>query len=69
MHDMMFPLDIVWFNSTRQAVFIEVNLQPCTPEQCPIYTPTAPALYVLEVNANYVQEHNISLGVTFAFVS
>jgi uncharacterized membrane protein (UPF0127 family) len=69
MHDMMFPLDIIWFNSSRQAVFMAVRLQPCTPELCPIYTPTAPAMYVLEVNANFVQEHNIMFGTAFAFVS
>lgn len=69
MYDMLIPLDIVWFNSARQVVFIEENLQPCTPEQCPIYTPTAPAMYVLEVNANYIQEHNIILGTTFGFLS
>ena len=67
MHEMMFPLDIIWFNSQRQAVFIEDNLQPCTPQSCPIYTPSSPALYVLEVNAGFVTAHNIILGTTFTF--
>jgi hypothetical protein len=69
MHEMMFPLDIIWFNAQKQAVFMEVDLQPCTPQACPIYTPTAPALYVLEVNAGFVMAHNVTLGTTFTFVS
>jgi len=68
MIDMMFPLDIIWFNSTRQAVFIEQDLQPCGSGQCPIYTPPMPALYVLEVNAGFVRTHNIALGAVFAFI-
>lgn len=68
MNGMMFPLDIIWFNSTRQAVFIEQDLQPCGSGQCPIYTPPVAALYVLEVNAAFVHTHDVTLGTTFAFV-
>ena len=69
MNGMMFPLDIIWFNSSREAVFIEQNLQPCGSGQCPTYAPPVVALYVLEINANFVRSHNISLGTEFTFVS
>ena len=68
MKDMRFSLDIIWFNSNRQAVFIEQSLQPCSPQSCPVYTPTINAMYVLEVNAEFAQSHDISLGDTFNFV-
>lgn len=68
MHGMQFPLDIIWFNSTRRAVFIEQNLQPCSPEVCQTFAPSAKAMYVLEVNAGFVAAHKISLGDMFAFV-
>ena len=68
MTEMKFPLDIIWFNASRVAVFIEQNLQPCTPNDCPIYVPPFIAMYVLEVNASFVSAHNISLGTSFAFV-
>jgi uncharacterized membrane protein (UPF0127 family) len=68
MNGMKFPLDIIWFNSNREAVFIEQNLQPCGPSGCPIYSPPTNATYVLEVNAGFVAAHNISLGDTFTFV-
>ena len=68
MVDMQFPLDIIWFNSNRQAVFIEQNLSPCTPQSCPVYTPNAKAMYVLEVNAGFVEAHQITVGTTFTFL-
>jgi uncharacterized membrane protein (UPF0127 family) len=69
MSGMRFPLDIIWFDSQRHAVYIEQGLVPCTPQSCPIYTPTVKAMYVLEVNAGFVQAHDVSLGDTFNFVS
>jgi len=68
MTDMRFPLDIIWFNSTRQVVFTEPNLPPCTPQNCPVVTPTAKAMYVLEVNAGFMATHHIQLGTPFAFL-
>jgi uncharacterized membrane protein (UPF0127 family) len=69
MSGMRFPLDIIWFDSQRRAVYVEQGLVPCTPQSCPIYTPTAKAMYVLEVNGGFVQAHNVSLGDMFNFVS
>ena len=68
MHEMRFPLDMIWFNANRQAVFIEQDLPPCTPTACPVYTPPVNALYVLEVNAGFVATNGIALGTTFTFV-
>jgi uncharacterized membrane protein (UPF0127 family) len=67
MKDMRFSLDIIWFNSERNAVFIERSLLPCTPQDCPAYTPPVKAMYVLEVNAGFVQAHGIALGDMFSF--
>ena len=69
MIQMNFPLDIIWFNADRQVVFIEQNLQPCSPQYCPVNTPSTKALYVLEVNADFVAIHGISLGAPFTFVN
>lgn len=68
MKDMKFSLDIIWFNSDKAAVFIQEGLRPCGPQSCPIYTPSIAALYVLEVNAGFVHDHNAAIGTTFAFV-
>jgi uncharacterized membrane protein (UPF0127 family) len=69
MHEMRFPLDIIWFNSQRQAVYIQQSLQPCTPQNCPVFIPSAKAMYVLEVNAGFVESHDVTLGDAFTFLS
>ena len=68
MVDMKFPLDIIWFNSNRQVVWIEPNLPPCIPMNCPVVTSEAKAMYVLEVNSGFVAAHHIKLGTTFVFL-
>jgi uncharacterized membrane protein (UPF0127 family) len=68
MYEMNFPLDMIWFNSSRQAVFFEQDLAPCSPTSCPVLTPTVKATYVLEVNAGFIAAHRISLGDMFTFV-
>jgi uncharacterized membrane protein (UPF0127 family) len=68
MYEMKFPLDMIWFNSSRQAVYFEQDLPPCTPTSCPVFTPSAKAMYVLEVNAGFITAHRVSLGDTFNFV-
>ena len=68
MIDMRFPLDIIWFNSTRQVVFTEPNLPPCTPQNCPVVTPTVKAMYVLEVNAGFMASHHIQSGTHFVLL-
>jgi M6 family metalloprotease-like protein len=69
MIDMKFPLDIIWFNSAHQVVYFVQNLPPCTPDNCPYYTPDTAAMYVLEVNAGFVATHHITLGTPFTFIS
>jgi len=69
MKGMRFPLDIIWFDSQKRAVFIEQDLAPCVPQSCPIYTPPVNAMFVLEVNAGFVKVHNIVIGDSFSYVS
>lgn len=69
MFEMKFPLDMIWFNSSRQAVFFEQNLPPCGPTVCQVFTPPVKAMYVLEVNAGFIAAHQISPGDTFNFLA
>jgi hypothetical protein len=67
MINMSFPLDIIWFNSARQVVWTEPDLKPCPTYDCPVITPNAKSMYVLEVNAGFIVAHHITLGTTFSF--
>ncbi len=60
------PLDIIFIDPEGIIVDIKENFQPCTTEQCEIYF-SAPAQYVLEVNAGFVKNHTILLGDVATF--
>ena len=62
MKNMHFPIDIIWFNKIGQVVHIKEHAQP--KDYPKLYTPTTPALYVLEINAGLVEKLNIKLGDT-----
>ena len=55
MKDMRFPLDMVWIDAQCLVVDITRNAPPPGPEQAlsdlPTYGPSAPVVYVLEINA------------------
>ncbi len=62
MKEMNFPIDIIWLNENYQIVAIKEN---ATPDSYPeVFTPPTPALYVLEVPADFAKKHKISVGDT-----
>jgi M6 family metalloprotease-like protein len=67
MFNMSFSLDIIWFNSTRQVVWTEPDLKPCSPFNCPVIMPPVKSMYVLEVNAGFIAANHITVGTTFSF--
>lgn len=61
MLNMTFNLDMIWVNSNGKVVFIVENAPPCKNE-CKVINPKTNALYVLEVNAGFVEKHGIKQG-------
>jgi uncharacterized membrane protein (UPF0127 family) len=60
MKEMNFPLDILWFDAGLQLVHTKEN---ATPESFPeAFRSSAPALYVLEVPAGFVQKYQVAAG-------
>jgi uncharacterized membrane protein (UPF0127 family) len=60
MKDMLFPIDILWFNDKFELIHIESNI---TPETYPaIFAPPAEARFVLELNAFAASTYAIPLG-------
>jgi len=60
MKDMNFSIDIVWIRADGAIVDITENLAPETYPDT--FRPKAPVQYVLEVNAGWAKEHNVSIG-------
>ena len=66
MNDMLFPLDIVWVNASFSVVDISANAPAPAPGTPPsdlaLYSPRAPAQYVLEINAGMAGKFGIDIG-------
>lgn len=52
------PLDIIFVDSSGTIVDIKENFTPCVVADCEKYY-SLPAMYALEVNAGFVEEHGI----------
>ena len=55
----LFSLDIIFINSNKEIVTIHKNTTPLSEQS---YPSSAPAIYVVEVNAGFCDNHNIKLG-------
>lgn len=68
MRKVKFPLDIIFLDGNK-VVDVKKNVQPAKEDEPnpPVYTPKAPANYVLEVNAGTADELKINEGSTITF--
>ena len=62
MKNMFFSIDIIWLDRDKHVVYIASDVPPCSSEPCPFYTPSASALYVLEVPAGDAARKGIQPG-------
>lgn len=49
MKNTLIPLDMIWLDENKTIVDIQAA-EPCTTEECAVYSGKAPAMYVLELN-------------------
>ena len=66
MRNTYIPLDMIFVNSNKQIVTIHANTTPMNEKS---YISTAPALYVVEVNAGYCNKNNIKEGDKIDFTT
>lgn len=60
MKDMLFPIDIIWFDAERRIVDV---WEDATPDSYPkLSTPLAPSQFVLEVPSGYFAGHHLKNG-------
>ena len=67
MKNVLMALDILWLDEQRQIVHIEKNVPPCKRTPCPIYRPTTPARYVIELSTGTANAHQLRSGIILAF--
>ncbi len=71
MYDTNTSLDIIWVNavgSSGSVVYVVTSAQPCFDSgSCAVYTPSAPANYVIEAQAGFAAANGISAGAGLTF--
>lgn len=67
MKNTLMPLDIIWINKDKEAVYISENIQPCKLDYCPAIKPDKKAQYVLELNGGTVDKIGLEVGDKIIF--
>lgn len=78
MKNTLIPLDIIWIDKDKRIVDIKANAAPCKEicepfeggykeRNCESFTPSAKALYALEVSAGFTKTHKITIGDHITF--
>ncbi|MDD4914942.1 MAG: DUF192 domain-containing protein [Methylococcales bacterium] len=62
MKNTLLALDVLFLSPDGRIISILENLQPCRHDPCRIFDSAAPAMYMLEVNANYIKHHDLKIG-------
>ncbi len=62
MKNTLIPLDILYFDTDRRLVSMQLNVPPCKADPCPIYPSNAPARYVLELSAGTAHRIGVQVG-------
>ena len=60
MKDMLFPIDIIWFDNEFVVVDVKENLSPDS--YPPVFKPRVPARFALEINSGGISDNNIVIG-------
>jgi uncharacterized membrane protein (UPF0127 family) len=68
MKNMRFAIDILWLDGQRRVVHIENRVPPCSKDPCPSYVPATAAAFVLELEAGFVEKHELRLYDRIEFV-
>ncbi|MEW5841130.1 DUF192 domain-containing protein [Nitrososphaera sp.] len=67
-----YNLDLVWFDSDGNAVYVKKNVPPCPnmldPSTC-TYKPTTKSLYIVAASAGFIDAHGIGIGSKMTLVS
>lgn len=67
MKDTLIPLDMLFFDGQRRLVTLLRDVPPCKADPCQAYPSTAPAHYVLELNAGAASKLGVHEGDVATF--
>ncbi|MCQ8104349.1 DUF192 domain-containing protein [Methylomonas sp. SURF-2] len=62
MKNTLLALDVLFLSADHKVVSMLPHLTPCRHDPCPNYLSSAPAKYMLEVNAGFIEKNQIEIG-------
>ncbi|HKV97643.1 MAG TPA: DUF192 domain-containing protein [Gammaproteobacteria bacterium] len=65
MKNTLIPLDIIFFDAHKRLINVSADTPPCKADPCSTYASTAPAQYVLELNAGMAAKLGLKSGNRF----
>lgn len=68
MKNVRFPIDILWLDREKSIVHLDTHVPICPIEPCPTYSPSSPALFVLELKAGSAEKHQLKLYDKIEFI-
>lgn len=68
MKNMLFPLDILFFDQERHLIHSADNVPPCKQSPCPNYRSPSPVLYILELNPGTRKKLQLEIGSTLNII-
>jgi uncharacterized membrane protein (UPF0127 family) len=68
MKNTLIPLDMLFFDADRKLVTLHADVPPCGADPCATYPSTAPARYVLELNAGTATKLGVREGDVATFI-
>ena len=66
MHNMRFPIDVIWLNEEMRLEDFVENIQPCKTLNCKTYTPKKMVKYIIELNSGFIGSNKINKNSKFA---
>ena len=67
MKNMAISIDMIWLNENKEIIAITPALPPCQIDPCPIYGPSTPSRYVLEISAGGSLSFHLREGIKLKF--
>ena len=67
MKGMSYPIDILWLDEHRKIISMQEGVPPCILEDCPLFSSSQQALYVLEIPAGSSKNLRLSYGSQATF--
>ena len=67
MQNVYYDLDAIWISQDLKVVYIQ-KMGPCKSIECPVYSPSTGAKYILEAPGGFTARNNIKIGSSLKII-